>query len=978
MTAAEKYQSHDLIERVSQQLRAQVEQAVPWFLEQMPESYFLHMEEATVEAHIRAIAAAKASGQPLSMRLLNEDQSECTFVNAGDRKGLLSDLIKQLPKDQGLHAAKVYSARDRSLVLDVFSFQEPPRFASSHPAYGDRLGSICEVAKPALSDQERAALAVFLERCSEDYVMSVRPKRILAHWRLFESVRGAGGVGVELTPYSKNPSLMRLSLVASESAPQSLFRRVVGYLANREIDIRRAHVESFPTRKDDEELVDVMVHLLVDGGRADAPEMFWEQVKGDLFRLPRLDSRVLAHHQELPDASLLQHEWLIALCDLVHQRLCQTDTWTLSREQVWEEVRQEWARCRSLLDVMLPTKGKALFSTKKGEGVGTRRQLATSWQATQLGGIDSQRARHVMRCLSEAAAAILQTNLFLLQRHALSMRIEPTYLHGDQASTKAIPYGVFFFSGDGLTAFHVRFRDIARGGLRVVRTRNAEHFTLEAGHLYDENYSLAFAQQLKNKDIPEGGSKGVILAAPDVSVSRLVRAYGDALLDLLVAAPGMDPDQIIYLGPDENISDELIEWLVARAHFRGYVLPNAFMSSKPDAGINHKEFGVTSEGVVVFLEAALQSIGLDPRETPFTLKMTGGPDGDVGGNAIKIMHREFGDKVQILGIADGSGSAEDPDGLKMRELLRLVEEDLPIASFDVSQLGPQGKVTPLDADGGVLTRNTLHHRIMADAFLPCGGRPSTIHINNWQQFLHDGVPSAKVIVEGANLFLTEDARRALSQEGVRIVKDSSANKCGVVCSSFEIAASMLLSQEAFLAIKEQYVEQVLARLRELARREALLLFRLGADKEQPLSQISANISDSINKATDAIVAKLSDARGFAEDGAALTRRLLLNYMPSALVEAVGEDAIMALPSTYLHRVVASSLAAEMVYREGIAFVEGISTQVLAQRAMEYLKQLIRVQELLVIVRNAGLPAQDEILALLEHGGPRARLQHQLG
>ena len=41
--------------------------------------------------------------------------------------------------------------------------------------------------------------------------------------------------------------------------------------------------------------------------------------------------------------------------------------------------------------------------------------------------------------------------------------------------------------------------------------------------------------------------------------------------------------------------------VVDRAARRGYGMPSSFMSSKPDAGINHKEFGVTSEGVAVFL-----------------------------------------------------------------------------------------------------------------------------------------------------------------------------------------------------------------------------------------------------------------------------------------------------------------------------------------------------------------------------------------
>jgi glutamate dehydrogenase len=40
--------------------------------------------------------------------------------------------------------------------------------------------------------------------------------------------------------------------------------------------------------------------------------------------------------------------------------------------------------------------------------------------------------------------------------------------------------------------------------------------------------------------------------------------------------------------------------------------------------INHKDYGVTSEGVNVYLEVALRHVlGIDPRKQSFTVKMTG-------------------------------------------------------------------------------------------------------------------------------------------------------------------------------------------------------------------------------------------------------------------------------------------------------------------------------------------------------------------
>jgi hypothetical protein len=61
----------------------------------------------------------------------------------------------------------------------------------------------------------------------------------------------------------------------------------------------------------------------------------------------------------------------------------------------------------------------------------------------------------------------------------------------------------------------VRFADVARGGIRIIRSANQEVYSRNVTTLFDENYNLAHTQQLKNKDIPEGGSKGVLFCLAD-------------------------------------------------------------------------------------------------------------------------------------------------------------------------------------------------------------------------------------------------------------------------------------------------------------------------------------------------------------------------------------------------------------------------------------------------------------------------------
>jgi len=77
--------------------------------------------------------------------------------------------------------------------------------------------------------------------------------------------------------------------------------------------------------------------------------------------------------------------------------------------------------------------------------------------------------------------------------------------------------------------------------------------------LFDEVYGLASTQALKNKDIPEGGSKGAIL--PDIGASPVIvfQKFVDGILDLLL--PGKTPgvkDKIVDLyGKEEIVSSKL-------------------------------------------------------------------------------------------------------------------------------------------------------------------------------------------------------------------------------------------------------------------------------------------------------------------------------------------------------------------------------------------------------------------------------------
>ncbi len=573
--------------------------------------------------------------------------------------------------------------------------------------------------------------------------------------------------------------------------------------------------------------------------------------------------------------------------------------------------------------------------------------------------------RAIFGCCLTFITHTLKTNFFVLEKQALAFRLDPAYLAelGREATADlpaATPFRItFFFSRFGF-GYHIGFSDIARGGWRTVIARSQDDFITVANNIFRENFVLAHTQHLKNKDIYEGGSKLVTLLAlsdrrrreSGLEEWRLFKLqYGiiNAFLDIFVTREGVAvhprvvdyclEDEPIELGPDENMHDSMVEAIAWLSRKRGYMLGIGLISSKK-VGINHKEYGVTSTGVVRFAEITLRELGIDPAVESFSVKFTGGPNGDVAGNAMRIM-LERSPKVRMVLILDGSAALHDPEGADHGELARILLKD-DLDSFSPEVLHPGGFILFrsgsrrdglkelyrrvsrteeglceewISIDDFSREYGELPFTIPADLFIPAGGRPETIDAANWERYLlHDGTPSSRAIVEGANSFITPEARVRLQQSGVIIMRDASANKCGVISSSYEIIANLLLSEKEFLAEKERYVADVLAVLERRAEDEARLILR--RRREQP-GLLGTEISDTLSAEINSLYTRLFRFFQKRPELALqpLFRRAILAHLPAMLrQEPRYRRRLTRLPPKYLSAILAAEIGSSLVYR----------------------------------------------------------------
>mmetsp|Transcript_7025 Transcript_7025/g.22945 ORF Transcript_7025/g.22945 Transcript_7025/m.22945 type:complete len:1089 (+) Transcript_7025:61-3327(+) len=1030
------------------------ETLIPWFLNMMPASYFRSVSHEDRLQHLRAISALRSlESRDDELRVVtaaSEDERVVTFATTGNRPGLLLRQVQQLSREAGrLAQVQVFTSRDDTLCLNVYHFDQSRRRKSQTEDMPSRKAHEAFAVEGGVDD-----IADYLDRCTPAYLDKVSSERLLRQKELYERAKDTGEhvrVDVEKAhvgtdDIGAHTGVYWIQLAAPNVRPRGFLRRILKVLAAADVSVERAHLDEIGGP--DESAV-AMMRLLVtpstkwDDDNGNVGHNTWDDATHLLQRLKFLDDATLdvalafaAKKSRPPTISeLTTAEVVSALARVAHARLASADALAYSQEAILDVVAYH-PRYRSIAT-------KAANDLVSGNGKVDVEGLTLKVKAATAG-VDAG-ARRILDAFVRAAAAVRDSNLDRELRCSLALSFDPKAVldiggehHKPKQQHGAVPYSIVFVHSRRVGGFHVRFRKIARGGMRLVTPPSREKMAYEAARHFDECYNLAFAQQLKNKDIAEGGSKGVLLVdslsdkwtdddeessgetLKHFACRQAVKAYTDGILDLVLAGAAPPPgdtagghdDQhhrtgihhamnvvvdavapnkelggdMIFLGPDEQILPEDIEWVVENAARRKHATPDAFMSSKPASGINHREFGVTSEGVVVFVEAALRSSGKDPHRDPFTVKITGGPDGDVAGNLIRFLIRDFPDTARIVGVADGSGCAEDARGLDHGELLRLVDEDRPIIAYAL----PCGCLADASDEDGASKRDSMHARVEADVFVPGGGRPHTLNSQNVDAYLTpDGRASAPIIVEGANLFLTPEARTRLFEEaGVKIVKDSSANKAGVICSSYEILAAHILDRSDFEQLKPVIVAEVVQNLRHLASLEAKLLFREFARYPGlELPAYSTRISKAINDVKDAVVdhfSRLAAGRVDVRDEEAarvdpepfdLFRDLAPDHLPPTLAKYAVERPDR-FPTGYVEASVASFVASQLVYSEGLAFVETLPRDRVAQIALDFVDAKRQTQDVLNAlhdVTDLDDKRKAAIEKLLKRGGARAQL-----
>ena len=667
------------ISEVADTVRIGLDQSIailtPWFFNNMPRIYYQTTPRPEKVRHLSAIITGHVFETKQTVELWDRDRTKVTFIGPGGERKILLDMASKLTPHT-LKMGAIYFSRDKLLFLSTFFCSTYAPLDRENARIMEKVaGAKREIAIEFPDDGE--LIDSYLASLDNDFVTYATPARIHLTYRMVRHMRGHEGAHTFLEPM-EGSARARLT-IGMKNANSSEVLEQVFHLVNRyEFNIGRAFVVKFEQGLEDPITI---MHFIISPTASESidPEsVTLLRLNKALRTLGWVDTDEYSTFMQAPFTFSINAVNLVrGIASWVHVMLGKQNPYYYSQYKIRTTFFKFNELTRDLIN-LFRVKFDPLLVLERNAG---RYPAVREEIMGRIHDVVDEVERNV---LTEAVSFIdnlQKTNYFLPTKTGLAFRLNPDILDSKYYAEK--PFGIFFIIGRGYRFFQVRWKDIARGGLRVVMPRNPTEYDFALAGLFDEVYGLSYAQQLKNKDIPEGGSKAVLLLRTNGHRHQAVRGAVNALLDLLVSTDESheedvdslvryyDREEIIYLGPDENITNDLIEWIPAQAERRGYRYAAAFMSSKPGAGINHKEYGVTSEGLNVYVDNIIRYLGVDPKKQKFTVKITGGPDGDVAGNEMKILHREYGENARVVAVADGFGAAYDPDGLSWTELLRL-------------------------------------------------------------------------------------------------------------------------------------------------------------------------------------------------------------------------------------------------------------------------------------------------------------------
>jgi glutamate dehydrogenase (NAD(P)+) len=344
---------------------------------------------------------------------------------------------------------------------------------------------------------------------------------------------------------------------------------------------------------------------------------------------------------------------------------------------------------------------------------------------------------NALKSLDEAAEILnIDPNIHEVLRQPKRVVVVSVPIKRDDGSIKVFT---------GVRVQHTNARGPYKGGVRYYPSVDVDEVTALA---------MLMTWKCAVVDLPYGGAKGGVACNPKElsknELERITRRYTAMIYEVI--GPYVD-----IPGPDVYTDAQTMAWMVdTYSQMRGVLTPEVATGKPVSLYGSLGRHDATSRGLVYTVKEFVKTVNKPLKDARIAIQGYG----NVGYNAAKILHEEYGAK--IVAVSDSKGGIYSEKGLIPQKVMEHKEKTGSVVGFNGAKQITNEEVltTPCDILIPAALENAVTKQIAEKI-------------------------NASAVAEGANGPTTPEADKVLKERGIVVIPDILANAGGVTVSYFE-------------------------------------------------------------------------------------------------------------------------------------------------------------------------------------------------
>ena len=497
------------IDDIADTVRVGLDQSIsiltPWFFNNMPKIYYQTTPRQEKVRHLSAIITGHVFETKQTVELWDRDKSKVTYIGPGGDRKILVDMAKKISM-QNIKMGGLYFSRDHLLFLSTFFSTGHKKLDFKNPRIAEKIKHARKIMLEEFPEKE-SSIDHYINNLDNDLVVYATAARLSITFRMVNHMLNHEGAHTTLDTF-ENSVTARLTLGLKNVAPGAMIEPILHLIHRYDFNVGRA----FLVRIDQgyTESITVMHFIINHSSGEKVGKNFLPKIRltKALRTLGWVDTDEFSIFSQKPyELSINATNFIRSLAIWNHLFLSKDNPYAYSLYRILNTFRNNFTISQHIVSLFRLRFDPLHEGDREADFANSLSQVEK-----MIDGLVEDIDRNIFKGSVRFIKYTLKTNYFHQTKTGLGFRIDPEILKKKYYPQK--PFGIFFIIGRDFRYFHVRWRDVSRGGMRVVMPRNNADFELALAGLFDEVYGLSFAQQLKNKDIPEGGSKAVLVLKP--------------------------------------------------------------------------------------------------------------------------------------------------------------------------------------------------------------------------------------------------------------------------------------------------------------------------------------------------------------------------------------------------------------------------------------------------------------------------------